>query len=115
MARPGRFELPTLCLEGRRSIQLSYGRVDYCNYITELEASVHLPFGRDSCCAQFCAHPVLTSHLRPHLRTDTALRLTRQVELLPDCPSRVDAKRLFYGDSGEAKRLFRRKPNGIPG
>jgi hypothetical protein len=30
-------------------------------------------------------------------------------------PSRVDAKRLFYGDSGEAKRLFRRKPNGIPG
>jgi hypothetical protein len=28
MARPGRLELPTLCLEGRRSIQLSYGRVD---------------------------------------------------------------------------------------
>ena len=27
MARPGRFELPTLCLEGRRSIQLSYGRI----------------------------------------------------------------------------------------
>jgi hypothetical protein len=26
MARPGRFELPTLCLEGRCSIQLSYGR-----------------------------------------------------------------------------------------
>jgi hypothetical protein len=26
MARPGRLELPTLCLEGRRSIQLSYGR-----------------------------------------------------------------------------------------
>ena len=29
MARPGRFELPTLCLEGRRSIQLSYGRISY--------------------------------------------------------------------------------------
>ena len=27
LARPGRFELPTLCLEGRRSIQLSYGRL----------------------------------------------------------------------------------------
>jgi hypothetical protein len=26
VARPGRVELPTLCLEGRRSIQLSYGR-----------------------------------------------------------------------------------------
>ena len=28
MARPERFELPTLCFEGRCSIQLSYGRVD---------------------------------------------------------------------------------------
>jgi hypothetical protein len=37
--RPGRFELPTLCLEGRRSIRLSYGRVDFCHCITELEAS----------------------------------------------------------------------------
>jgi hypothetical protein len=27
MARPGRLELPTLCLEGRRSIRLSYGRI----------------------------------------------------------------------------------------
>jgi hypothetical protein len=27
MARPERFELPTLCFEGRCSIQLSYGRV----------------------------------------------------------------------------------------
>ncbi len=29
VARPGRLELPTLCLEGRRSIQLSYGRSDF--------------------------------------------------------------------------------------
>jgi hypothetical protein len=27
MVRPERFELPTLCFEGRCSIQLSYGRV----------------------------------------------------------------------------------------
>jgi hypothetical protein len=27
MARPARFELATLCLEGRRSIHLSYGRI----------------------------------------------------------------------------------------
>ena len=27
LARPERFELPTLCFEGRCSIQLSYGRV----------------------------------------------------------------------------------------
>ena len=29
MARPERFELPTLCFEGRCTIQLSYGRVGY--------------------------------------------------------------------------------------
>jgi hypothetical protein len=29
MARPERFELPTLCFEGRCSIQLSYGRVGH--------------------------------------------------------------------------------------
>ena len=37
MARPGRLELPTLCLEGRRSIQLSYGRtgrIDSKTFIT---------------------------------------------------------------------------------
>jgi hypothetical protein len=36
MARPGRLELPTLCLEGRRSIQLSYGRtscIDFKSFI----------------------------------------------------------------------------------
>lgn len=31
LARPGRLELPTLCLEGRRSIRLSYGRLLHSN------------------------------------------------------------------------------------
>jgi hypothetical protein len=35
MARPGRLELPTLCLEGRRSIQLSYGRTGTARLILE--------------------------------------------------------------------------------
>jgi hypothetical protein len=45
MARPGRFELPTLCLEGRRSIQLSYGRfvpvylIRFCRSNSTLENS----------------------------------------------------------------------------
>ena len=39
MARPERFELPTLCFEGRCSIQLSYGRMtNYRNPIIELAA-----------------------------------------------------------------------------
>jgi hypothetical protein len=32
MARPARLELATLCLEGRRSIQLSYGRIAYIDF-----------------------------------------------------------------------------------
>ncbi|CBE68889.1 protein of unknown function [Candidatus Methylomirabilis oxygeniifera] len=28
VARPGRLELPTYCLEGSRSIRLSYGRLE---------------------------------------------------------------------------------------
>jgi hypothetical protein len=39
MARPGRFELPTLCLEGRRSVQLSYGRsacIDFKSFIAKM-------------------------------------------------------------------------------
>jgi hypothetical protein len=44
VARPEGFEPPTLCLEGRRSFQLSYGRtVCFCNLITELVAFARLP------------------------------------------------------------------------
>ena len=32
MARPEGVEPPTLCLEGRCSIQLSYGRVEHLDY-----------------------------------------------------------------------------------
>src|SRR5208337_3685321 len=39
VARPARLELATLCLEGRRSIQLSYGRGDYRYCSIELETS----------------------------------------------------------------------------
>ena len=43
VARPEGLEPPTLCLEGRRSIRLSYGRaVCYCNPIIELIAFAFL-------------------------------------------------------------------------
>jgi hypothetical protein len=40
VARPGRLELPTLCLEGRRSIQLSYGRIVFSFYFSHLQTSL---------------------------------------------------------------------------
>jgi hypothetical protein len=71
MARPEGLEPPTLCLEGRCSIRLSYGRVAcYCNPITELAASDSDLL--ESCfhhCAQFCAHLALTWLQTSHPRT----------------------------------------------
>jgi hypothetical protein len=40
MARPGRLELPTLCLEGTRSIQLSYGRLIHSKRFSIPEAII---------------------------------------------------------------------------
>src|SRR5579863_703941 len=59
MARPGRLELPTLCLEGRRSIQLSYGRLD-CNQFSLMplsQLSHWIAVRVQLQCARFCAHP----------------------------------------------------------
>ena len=39
MVRPERFELPTYCSGGNRSIHLSYGRVDSV-YIPRLQAAI---------------------------------------------------------------------------
>src|ERR1700682_617865 len=72
MARPERFELPTLCFEGRCSIQLSYGRaVCYCNPIIELAAcDSDSPKSRFPRCAQLCAHPAATLPRTSRLRKD---------------------------------------------
>ena len=77
MARLEGVEPPTLCFEGRCSIQLSYRRnVCFCNLITELAAcdsdSLKLRFPR---CAPFCARLAATwlrtSRLRKGECTET--------------------------------------------
>jgi hypothetical protein len=72
MARPEGLEPPTLCFEGRCSIQLSYRRTEwFCNLITvlagECSDSPKRLFPR---CAQFCAHPVGTSQRTSRPRKD---------------------------------------------
>ena len=71
MARLEGLEPPTLCFEGRCSIQLSYRRaVCFCNLITELSAwDSHLLESRFLHCARFCAHPALTWPRTSRLRT----------------------------------------------
>ena len=39
VARPEGLEPPTLCLEGRRSIRLSYGRIIVISHITRTNAT----------------------------------------------------------------------------
>jgi hypothetical protein len=42
VARPEGFEPPTLCLEGRRSIRLSYGRPVFSFYLNQLQTTEQL-------------------------------------------------------------------------
>src|SRR5438445_13315009 len=79
VARPGRLELPTLCLEGRRSIQLSYGRtscIDFKSfsgrYNTILAASSLCRRGRRS--TKLSYGPILAIH-------STLLKLQNQFAL----------------------------------
>ena len=44
MARPEGFEPPTLCLEGRRSFQLSYGRFLHSKIFSAFATIQLLPF-----------------------------------------------------------------------
>ena len=87
MARPGRVELPTLCLEGRRSIQLSYGRVAYPHCITELGAFVS---------TGFLEH--LTSGLHPSGNASTKqIAALRRSVLASRYSAAVDQGPLAYG------------------
>ena len=56
MARPGRLELPTLCLEGRRSFRLSYGRVvEFCLILKHFQPFPKLKY---SLFQPYCARTV---------------------------------------------------------
>ena len=55
LARPEGFEPPTLCLEGRRSFQLSYGRDVEFNNIIEFHASAPRSLGMPLASGQNCA------------------------------------------------------------
>jgi hypothetical protein len=69
VARPEGFEPPTLCLEGRRSIHLSYGRVCHSDSkafapraSTVLRALTFCAKGRRSIVNETCARSVISSN-----------------------------------------------------
>ncbi len=115
MARPGRFELPTLCLEGRRSIRLSYGRVAcYRNPITELAAFVFVVLLMPVLdCAQNCAHPAESSQqTRQILRgglTEQICTLSFAQQCGPSCAGSV-ASMLHGAEGGGLRRPGKIQP-----
>jgi hypothetical protein len=89
MVRPERFELPTCCSGGNRSIQLSYGRAHSEYY----EGMVRMAARRASAMAAICAGPV-----RQHPPTACApaanqsrARMPKRDESASPCQVRVDA------------------------
>ena len=61
MARPERFELPTLCFEGRCSIQLSYGRAVEVGLI--LKHLLPFPKTKSSSFSLYCVRTVPESQV----------------------------------------------------
>ncbi len=85
MARPGRLELPTLCLEGRRSIQLSYGRTinsDSKAFTTRINTFGRidlLPNGQKLCPTEFLAYSIDSTKVATPIRHPTSSAITEQV------------------------------------